>query len=156
MQQCTRTTKKTYSFLHTQQETRPKRHAVIKTYRQTRLACIMAYFLLMITLSFRNLIGIEILPWQYNYNCTKRWVITISVVSLNTFVNNFGRLAPFSTVAWLLIEIKQWSLDPFRKMFKRQKTLFRGTTNLQKFYSRCIIGCYVIIRKKVKMTKNVA
>ena len=42
-------------------------------------------------------------------------------MSLNTFVNNFGRLAPFSTVAWLPIEIKQWSLDPFRKMFKRQK-----------------------------------
>jgi len=41
-------------------------------------------------------------------------------------------------------------------MFKRQKTLFRGTTNLQKFYSRCIIGCYVIIRKKVKMTKKMA
>ena len=39
-------------------------------------------------------------------------------------------------------------------MFKRQKTLFRGTTNLQKFYSRCIIGCYVIINKKVKMAKK--
>jgi len=48
-------------------------------------------------------------------------------------VNNFGRLAPFSTVAWLLIEIKQWSLDPFRKMFKRQKNTIWGTTNLQKF-----------------------
>ena len=70
------------------------------------------------------------------------------------FLNNFGRLEPFSTVAWLLIEIKLWSLDPFRKMFKHQKTLFRGITNLQKFYSRCIIGCYVIIRKKSENGKK--
>ena len=39
-------------------------------------------------------------------------------------------------------------------MFKRQKTLFRGTTNLQKFYSRCIIGCCVIIHKKSENDKK--
>jgi len=41
-------------------------------------------------------------------------------------------------------------------MFKRQKTPFRGTINLYEFYTRCVIGCSVIICKKVKMPKNVA
>jgi len=81
-------------------------------------------------------------------------LMTTAVVSLNTFLNNFGRLVPFSAVAWILIEIKLWSLDPFRKMFKRQKTPFRGTTNFQKFNSRCIIGYYVIICKKSENCKN--
>jgi len=85
----------------------------------------------------------------------------ISVVSLNTFLNNLGRLEPFSAVAWILIEIKLLSLDPFRKMFKCQKTPFRGTTNLQKFYSRCM--CYrkssnkrrVSIKRRGYLSQNV-
>ena len=44
-------------------------------------------------------------------------IITISVVSFNTFLNHFCHLEPFNAVASILIEIKLLSLDPFRKMF---------------------------------------
>jgi len=81
----------------------------------------MAYFLLMITLSFWNFSELKFYLDSTIIIIQKTWPITISVVSLNTFLNNVGRLEPFNTVAWILIEIKLLSLDPFRKMFKRQK-----------------------------------
>jgi len=51
-------------------------------------------------------------------------------LSLNPFLNqSVRRLDPFSTGAYIHMKMIPGSLDPFRKMFKRQKTSFPGTTS---------------------------
>jgi len=70
---------------------------------------------------------IKIRKWKIPVLILTTTTVILARMLLSAFMNNqTRRLDPFCTVAWILLEMNLFHLEPSRKMIKCQKTPFRG------------------------------